>query len=85
MKHEDFVKKYSQKYYLGDGLYVRFDGYHFILSTERENGVHWVGLEPPVFDAFIEYRKQVYDDHHKVQESKEWLNKLKEQVENEST
>ena len=62
MKRNDFIEKYKEKTYLGDGLYVHFDGYHFILSTERENGVHWVGLEPPVFDNLISHRKQVYED-----------------------
>jgi hypothetical protein len=62
MKREDFIKMYSKKRCLGDGLYVHFDGYHFILSAERENGWHWVGLEPPVFEQLIQYRKQVYID-----------------------
>jgi len=62
MKRQDFIKEYTTKRHLGDGLYAHFDGYHFILSTERENGTHWVGLEPCVFDAFIDYRKQVYKD-----------------------
>lgn len=60
MKRKDFIKWASKKIYLGDGLYVHFDGYHFILSTLRENGEHWVGLEPSVFDNFIHYRKEVY-------------------------
>lgn len=67
MKREDFIKKYSQKEYLGDGLYVEFDGFHFILSTERENGIHWVGLEPSVFDELIRHRKQVYEDAEKIE------------------
>jgi hypothetical protein len=67
MNREEFKKKYSQKTYIGDGLYVRFDGYHFILMTERENGWHWVGLEPPVFEEFIQYRKQVYQDAENIE------------------
>jgi len=62
MKRSEFIAATSAKTHLGDGLFVHFDGYHFILSTERENGLHWVGLEPPVFDAFICYREQVYKD-----------------------
>ena len=64
MKRKDFIKQYSRNHYLGDGLYVSFDGFHFILSAEREPGItHWVGLEPPVFDALIRYRKkEVYKD-----------------------
>lgn len=62
MNYEEFKNKYSQKTYLGDGLFLHFDGYHFILSTERENGIHWVGLEPCVFDALLQYRDKVYKD-----------------------
>ncbi len=43
------------KAYLGDGLYVAFDGFMLTLSADRENGEHWVGLEPQVFDALITY------------------------------
>lgn len=61
MNRKDFIQKYYyQKTYLGDGLYATFDGDHFILSTPRENGEHWVGLEPPVFEALLRYRKEVY-------------------------
>jgi hypothetical protein len=62
MKRKDFIKMYSEKTHLGDGLYVQFDGYHFILSAKRENGWHWVGLEPPVFENLIRHRRQVYEN-----------------------
>ena len=52
------------------GIYVHFDGYHFILSTERENGWHEIGLEPSVFDALLKYRKQVYEDAEKLKNDK---------------
>lgn len=66
MNREDFIKKYSEKTYLGDGLYATFDGYSFILSAERENGEHWVGLEPFVFNALIEFRDEVYKDAESI-------------------
>lgn len=66
MKRQDFIKKYTQKTYIGDGAYVNFDGYHFILSTERydqrDPRFDIIGLEPPVFDALLEYRNNVYND-----------------------
>lgn len=43
--------------YLGDGLYAEFDGYHIILWAKREEGEHWVGLEPRVFHGLLEYAK----------------------------
>jgi hypothetical protein len=49
--------------YLGDGLYVSFDGYHFILRAPREGGDHWVGLEPDVFEALLKFRKETYAKH----------------------
>ena len=63
MNRKDFLQKYGrQKRYLGDGLYVNFDGYHFVLSTKREDGEHWVGLEPTVFHALLDYRQEVYKE-----------------------
>lgn len=32
--------------YIGDGVYVVFDGYAFWLYTEREGGRHYMCLEP---------------------------------------
>lgn len=66
MQREDFIKKYTKKHYLGDGLFVQFDGFHFILSTDREDGKHWVGLEPSVFHELIKYRKEVYEEAEQV-------------------
>jgi len=47
----------TKETYLGDGLYASFDGYMFILRAPRENGDHYVALEPNVlaeFEAFVE-------------------------------
>lgn len=71
MKRNEFIDKYRKKTYLGDGLYVSFDGYHFILSTERDNTIHWIGLEPSVFDMLIAMRKQVYKDADAIEPDKE--------------
>ena len=43
--------------YLGDGLYASFDGYSIWLRAPHEGGDHVVALEPPVFQALIEYAK----------------------------
>ena len=32
--------------YLGDGLYVSFDGFNIKLRAPRPDGDHWVALEP---------------------------------------
>jgi hypothetical protein len=43
--------------YLGDGAYAEFDGYGVTVSTEREDGTHWVYFEPEVFAAFVRFFK----------------------------
>ena len=62
MRREDFENLYSTKAYLGDGLYVHFDGCHFVLSTRRGDEIHWVALELSVFETLLQYRTQVYED-----------------------
>ena len=47
--------------YLGGGLYASFDGFAFNLRAPRENGDHWVALEPDVFDALIEFRAKTIE------------------------
>lgn len=32
--------------YIGDGVYARWDGFSVLLKTERENGLHYIYLEP---------------------------------------
>lgn len=41
--------------YLGDGLYVSFDGEHIRLRAPREGGDHWVAMEPEVFQALLRW------------------------------
>ena len=66
MNHEEFKLKYSQQHYLGDGVYVTFDGYNIWLSTPRDDITHTIALEPSVFDSLIEYRNQIYKDHENI-------------------
>ena len=47
----------NPKHYLGDGVYIDFDGYYLILTTE--NGVdttNTIYLEPAVLAALLEYK-----------------------------
>jgi hypothetical protein len=41
--------------YLGDGLYVSFDGFAFTLRAPREHGDHYVVLEPNMIEDFIRF------------------------------
>lgn len=78
MNREDFKKKYSSEIYLGDGLYVRFDGYHFVVITKRENGTHRVGLESHVFERLLDYRKKVYEEAKQIKDEPECATALQE-------
>jgi hypothetical protein len=52
--------------YLGDGLFVSFDGYSVILRAPREHGDHFVALEPEVLKAFCVYLEGLAREHGKV-------------------
>jgi hypothetical protein len=42
--------------YLGDGVYVKFDGYHIVLmANNRENPTDTVALDPHVLKLFLRW------------------------------
>jgi hypothetical protein len=45
--------------YLGDSLYVEFNGWDYRLYTERDTGIHEVYLEPVVLQAFLDFVKKM--------------------------
>ena len=45
--------------YLGDGLYASWDGYMITLRAPREHGDHWVGLEPEILQAFLDWATEL--------------------------
>jgi hypothetical protein len=52
------MKQYPEdKHYLGDSVYVRFDGYALVLTTENGDGfpVDEIVLEPEVAGALISF------------------------------
>lgn len=48
----------GEEAYLGDGLYVSFDGYHLRLRAPRPEGDHWVALERDVYRALLQWVAQ---------------------------
>ena len=52
------VPEQNAEAYLGDGLYVSFDGWTLWLRAPRENGDHLVGLDPAVYNALRSYIRQ---------------------------
>jgi hypothetical protein len=55
--------------YLGDGLYASFDGYQFVLRAPREDGDHWVVLEPQVMDAFLVFMRRAHEADDRKREA----------------
>jgi len=62
------TKMEKNKTYIGDGVYISFDGYQIWLETERVRNLRsgsvevcWekIALEPEVFSKLLEYAKQV--------------------------
>jgi hypothetical protein len=45
--------------YLGDGLYASYDGFMITLRAPRTGGDHWVGLEPEILAAFLQWAESV--------------------------
>jgi hypothetical protein len=62
MTFNEFIEKYKKNEYLSEGVYASFDGYSIILKTERENGWHWIALEPYVFEALLHYKDKIFED-----------------------
>jgi predicted amidohydrolase YtcJ len=49
----------SAETYLGDGLYASFDGWMITLRAPREDGDHWVGLEPETYEALLQFVEHI--------------------------
>jgi hypothetical protein len=45
--------------YLGDGLYVSYDGFQIYLRAPRIGGDHFVAIEPLVFQELLNYVKKI--------------------------
>jgi len=50
--------------YLGDGLYVTFDGWNMVLRAPRENGNHYVALEPETYSALLRFAEHINKKHN---------------------
>lgn len=57
MKSE--AKAVINEMYLGDGVYVSFDGYHIWLDTRAQFPVNKIALEPVVFEALVKYAEGI--------------------------
>lgn len=58
------------KQYLGDSVYVDFDGYYITLTTENGEGPsNIIHLEPSVMANLIKYHKDELDAHRSGRET----------------
>jgi len=51
----NFLNATNPRDYIGDGVYVEFDGFDVILRTERECCEHWLSLEPDMLAKLNEF------------------------------
>jgi hypothetical protein len=50
----------TKQEYIGDGVYASTeDGWSVRLSTQRENGVHYIYLEPQAIEELVRYVKRL--------------------------
>ena len=61
----------ENKTYLGDGLYAQFDGFQFVLSTQRATGEHFVALDPSTTMDFIRFIEKTWNVTIKLEKNKE--------------
>ena len=65
------MEKYKR--YLGDGVYVEFDGYHIVLTTgSGVTATNEICLEPEVFQALIKYEKMLRKAIAEQIDKKQW-------------
>lgn len=61
------TKELWSKRYIGDAVYVKFDGYHLVLTTEDGTNVtNRICLEPQVYETLLGYAKNIIDGYNKV-------------------
>lgn len=49
------LPKQNEECYLGDGLYVSFDGFGIKLRAPRDSGDHFVVLEPDIYHNMLRW------------------------------
>jgi hypothetical protein len=57
------IKQEDHSYYLGDGVYASFDGYHIILKVNsHDQPTDTIYLEPEIIRRLIDYSKLILGD-----------------------
>lgn len=64
-EREKLIAHYEKPQYIGDSVYIHFDGYHFILETcngNPDDPTNRIAIEPDVWNGFFQYRKELYEN-----------------------
>lgn len=56
----------GKKYYIGDGVYLEYDGWQIELSTQSGNTIY---VEPPVFRVMLEVLASSKNDYQLILEA----------------
>jgi hypothetical protein len=56
----DMGEGHVEQHYIGDGVYVDFDGWYVWLYTERDGVTHRIALEPASAKELSRYFSQVW-------------------------
>jgi hypothetical protein len=54
------TEKHSRERYLGDGVYLSFDGWQICLRAPRNGGDHLVFIEPSMWKRLDAYAREVW-------------------------
>lgn len=46
-------------WYLGDGVYASFDGYHIVLDLRGQDNTTRIALEPEVFNKLLRFKAAI--------------------------
>lgn len=66
-----------KKTYLGDGVYIHFDGFHYVLTTENGYGpTNTIALDPHVTQTLMNHISSNQGDH----DEPEPIDSLKEKI-----
>ena len=52
----------ASEVYLGDGVYMRFDGFSLWLRARQASGDHVVAIDPGDFPRLVQFAQQCWPD-----------------------
>jgi len=86
MNREELIKHFKQKTYIGDSVYIHFDGYHFVLETHNgfsDDPSNIIALEPGLIEKIVKHQKYVYEQFEELREREDDIYKKNKREQNE--